>query len=158
MVPHPSDHGGFCTLLDRDSFGSRYGAAAHRRGVLGDGTGKSAGEFGVGRMKVEKRQNRCMKILDVLLLDNLPTFGGGLFSFGEFFGGSFGFELCPNPIDVPGRSPHALGEYLAAFLLLHDPVIAGGFHAAGEGGIAGQKQNPAGRHGQNFAAGRSDGV
>ena len=65
-MPHPGNHGSFGTLLDRDSFRSGDGATTDRRGMIGDGTGESAGEISVSGMKGQKRHDGFMKVFDVL--------------------------------------------------------------------------------------------
>jgi hypothetical protein len=47
-VAHPGDHGSFGPPLDRDALRPATGAAADRRGVVGDGPCQSLGEAGVG--------------------------------------------------------------------------------------------------------------
>src|SRR5256885_2184143 len=61
-------------------------------------------------------------------------------------------------IAEPERKGIVPGPWPKALLLLHDPVIAGGLHSAGEGGITGRKKNPSLRCGLAGAICCSNGV
>ncbi len=158
LVPHPSDHRRLGPLLDRDAFRAGDGAAAHRRGMFGDGFGQPLCEIGVIGMEVKKCHDGPEEILDVNLLGLLPPLGIRLFAFGVGFGGAFDFEFGANPFDRVCRCPDAAGEDFAAFLLLDDPMLARGFDSPGQGGITGRKQDPTFGHAQDLPVCGSDGV
>jgi len=65
LMTHPSDHGSLGSLLDGDAFRSGHGAAADRRGMIGDGPCHSLGEIGVIAMKAQEREDCPEKVFNV---------------------------------------------------------------------------------------------
>ncbi len=131
-MPHPGDDGSFGPLLDRNTFRASDGAAANRRGMIGDGTRELVGKSGVCRVKRQVRHDRSMKILHVLKLNFVTAASIGHFLLGVVVCRPLCSEFSANSVNGRGLRPNAPGEYLAPFLLLHDPVIAGCFYPAGE--------------------------
>lgn len=156
LVSHPGDHGGFGAISDRNPAGTGNGAAADRRGVSGDGVGQPPGEFRVFGVKVEELQYGGLKILDVFGLCLVSPFGVGGPASGVAFGGAFGQQLGPDPLDRFGRGPDAARKQATAPLFPDDPVIAGRFHASCQAGVARRQQFPACGHGHDAAIGVTD--
>ena len=156
LVSHPGDHGGLGAISDRYPAGTGDGAAADRRGVPGDGVGQPPGEFRMVGVKVEELQHRGLKILDVLGLCFVSPFGIRGPASGVAFGGAFGQQLGPDPLDRFGRGPDAAREQAAASLFADEPVISGRLDASCQAGVARRQQFPACGHGHHAAIGVTD--
>lgn len=152
-MPHPGDDGGFGTLPHRDSLRPGDRATSDRCGMIGDGTGKPDGEFGVRRMERQESQHGLVEVPDVFGLGLVSASGIGFLAFGVPLGGPFGFEFSTDLIDGRCRCPSASGEDLSALLLLDAPMLSSRLHSAGQGGIAGRKRHPALGCGQDSAIG-----
>src|SRR4051812_40211637 len=107
--------------------------------MISENTREPMSKLSMSRMKGKERYNCNGEILSVNSLNFIPSFGIGLFAFGEALSGSLGFELGTYLVDCHSRRPHATGERLATLLLLNYPVIPSSFHPSGQSSIARRK-------------------
>lgn len=106
-MPHPSDDGGFGTLLNRNSLCTGDGAASDWRGMIGNHLGEPLGKIGMAGMRGEEAHHGSREVFDVNLLGLLPSLGVGFFAFCKTLGGSLGFEFALNSFNGRSRCPHA---------------------------------------------------
>lgn len=85
-MPHPGDHRCFGTLFDGDALGPSHGAAAHGRGMIGNGLCELLSEWGVVGVEVEERENGGAELFHVFGLSVVTASSVGGSAPGIFLG------------------------------------------------------------------------
>ena len=105
LVAHPGDHGGFGSLLDRDTHCPRHGTTADWRGMVGHGSCQAVGKLIVVRVKGQERHDRPEEVFDVLGLSLLTTASVGFPLLGVALRGTLGFEFGTDAVEGRRRCP-----------------------------------------------------